>query len=127
MSINLQKILKALAKELTVEVTKMVTEQLRETYVQDITTIVKDCLNNSQLIQDSLNGYITIEALCKKLGRSRTTITSKCTQFPEGSSLGISRKLVNGKNLVNEKEYIEASNYSSRKFKPKFANQKKAA
>lgn len=36
MSPELNKILKALAKELTLEVTKQVTEKLRETYVADI-------------------------------------------------------------------------------------------
>lgn len=43
MSPNLNKILKAFSKKLAAEVTKIVTEKFRESYVADITEIVKSC------------------------------------------------------------------------------------
>ena len=118
--------LKLVSKELTAEVTKNVTEQLRESYVDDVTAIVKECLQKSEFLVDAGSGYITIEALCKKYGVSRKTVTDKCRQFKEGA-YQITRKWVNGHNTVNEKQYVEACNISSRKFKPGFLTKKKAA
>lgn len=48
MSPNLNKILKAFSIELAAEVTKIVTEKLRESYVVYITEIVKSCLKNNE-------------------------------------------------------------------------------
>ena len=102
MSPNLHKILKAFAKELTVEVTKHVTEQLRESYVVDITAIVKDCLNNNEIYKGSGAGFLTIEAICLKYKVSRKTVNNKCTQFE------VERKQVGRHNLVNEIEFLKA-------------------
>ena len=126
MTPELNKILKALAKELTAEVTKQVTERLRESYVADVTAIVKDCLQKNEFLTDAGSGYLTIEAISKKYEVSRKTVTDKCRQFKEGA-YKIGRKWVHGHNTVNEKQYVEACDYSSRKFKPKFLTKQKAA
>lgn len=102
MSPNLHKILNALTKELTAEVTKQVTEQLRKTYVQDITSIVKSCLADDQLIQDSVIGYKSIEDLTIKYKVSRQTVQSYIKDF------GIERKRSCGRKLVNEKQFLDA-------------------
>ena len=126
MTPELNKIFKALEKELTAIVTKQVTAQLRESYVEDVKAIVKDCLKNNDFINEAGSGFITIEALSKKYGVSRKTVTDKCKQFKEGF-LKIERKWVNGHHTVNEKQYVEACDYSSRKEKPKFISKQKAA
>jgi len=48
---------------------KQVTKELRETYVQDITAIVKSCLADDQLIQDSVREIHIHMAKITKIGR----------------------------------------------------------
>lgn len=119
MSPNLNKILKAFSKELAAEVTKMVTEQLRESYVADITAIVKDCLNNNELYKGSEVGFLTIEAICLKYKVSRKTVNNKCTQF------AVERKQVGRHNLVNELQFLKAHDRPAEK--PNFLKNLKAA
>ena len=119
MSLNLHKILKALAKELTVEVTNLVTQQLRESYVEDVTGIVKQCLNNDEIYKSSGVGYLTIQAVCEKYKVSRKTVTDKCTLF------GIERKKSGKHRLVNEVQFLDALQRPVEK--PKFLTNQKAA
>lgn len=126
MTHELNKIFKDLTKELSADVTNKVTERLRESYVADVTAIVKDLLQKNDFLEDAGSGFITIEALCKKYGVSRKTVTDKCKQFKEGF-LKIERKWVNGHHTVNEKQYVEACDHSSRKEKPKFISKRNEA
>lgn len=119
MTPQLHKILKALAKELAVEVTKTVTEQLRESYVQDVTAIVKEQLRNDEVLQDSMLGYLTIEALVKKYEVSRQTVSEKCRLFK------IERKKSGRNKLVNERQFLDAMQRPVEK--PKFLKDRKAA
>ncbi|MES2138266.1 MAG: hypothetical protein V4511_01060 [Bacteroidota bacterium] len=119
MSPNLDKILKAFAKELTVEVTKQVTERLRDSYVADVTAIVKDCLNNDEIYKGSGGGFLTIEAICLKYKVSRKTVNNKCTQF------AVERKQVGRHNLVNELQFLKAHDKPAEK--PNFLKNLKAA
>ncbi len=102
MTPNLNKILNALAKELAVDVAKKVTEQLRESYVADVTAIVKECLNSDEIYKSSGVGFLTIEAICLKYKVSRKTVNNKCTQF------AVERKQVGRHNLVNELQFVRA-------------------
>lgn len=102
MTPQIQKILKALAKELTIEVTKKVTERLRESYVEDITGIVKDCLKNDEIYKGTETGFLTIEAICEKYKVSRKTVTNKCTLFE------VERRRIGKHNLVNELQFFKA-------------------
>ena len=108
----LQKILKALAKELTVQVTKDVTAQLRESYVADVTAIVKTCIRNDEVLQDSGIGFMTIKALCEKYDVSRQTVSTKCKDFK------IERKKAGLNKLVNERQFFDAMQYPT--YVPKF-------
>lgn len=119
MSPNLHKILKALAKELTASVTEQVTQKLRETYVVDITAIVKECLNNNEIYKGSGAGFLTIEAICEKYKVSRKTVNNKCTQF------AVERKQVGRHNLVNELQFLKAHDRPAEK--PNFLKNLKAA
>ena len=119
MSPNLHKILKALAKELTASVTEQVTQKLRETYVVDVTAIVKECFNNDEIYKGSGVGFLTIEAICEKYKVSRKTVSNKCTLFE------VERKRVGRHNLLNELEFLKAHDRPVEK--PKFLNNKKAA
>ena len=116
---NLHKILKALAKELTIEVTNQVTEKLRGSYVADITAIVKECLSNDEIYKSSGVGFLTIEAICLKYKVSRKTVNNKCTQFE------LERKQVGRHNLVNELEFLKAHDKPAEK--PSFLRTLKAA
>lgn len=126
MSSELDKILKALAKELKSQVTLEVTEALRKDYVADITAIANEIINKNQFNIEAGSGFVTIEAISEKYKVSRKTVTDKCKQFKEGN-YKIERKWVNGHNTINEKQYVEACDYSSRKFKPQFLKKKDAA
>lgn len=126
MSPELLKILKAFANELKGEVIKEVTESLRKSYVPDITAIVNEIVNKNQFNIGAGSGFVTIEAIREKYKVSRKTVTDKCKQFKDGA-YKIERKWVNGHNTINEKQYVEACDYSSRKFKPQFLKKKDAA
>lgn len=119
MSPNLHSILKAFAKELISEVTAKVTEQLRETYVNDITTIVKSCLNKVEIYKGTNTGFLPIATLCNKYKVSRKTVNNKCTLF------GVGRKRVGRHNLVNEQQFLDAHDRPVEK--PKFLSRQKAA
>lgn len=112
MTPNLNKILKAFAKELTIEVTKQVTEKLRENYVADVTAIVKECLRNDEVLQGSGIGFMTIKALCEKYDVSRQTVSTKCKDFK------IERKKAGLNKLVNERQFFDAMQYPT--YVPKF-------
>ncbi len=120
MSPNLHKILIALAKELTSEVAKKVTDQLRVSLVGDITAIVKECLNNDELYKSSATGvWITIQDCATKYHTSRKTINNKCTLF------NVSRKWIGRHNLLNEQEFLNA--HDRPMGKPDFLKRQKAA
>jgi hypothetical protein len=119
MSPELNKILKALTKELAVEVTRTVTEQLRESYVSDVTAIVKDCLNSNTIYQNSGTGFLTIDAICLKYKVSRKTVNNKCTLFQ------VQRKQIGKHKLVNELQFVQAHDRPAEK--PNFLKKKKAA
>lgn len=119
MTPEINKIVKAFAKALTTEVTKTVTEQLRESYVADVTAIVKECLRNDEIIKNSGIGYLTIDSLSKKYNVSRKTVGDKCRIF------NIERKKSGRMKLVNEKEFLEAMQRPVEK--PKFLRSKNVA
>lgn len=119
MTPNLHNILKALVKELALEVTKQVTEKLRESYVNDITGIVKECLNKNEFYKGSETGFITIEAVMEKYKTSRKTVWYYCKTF------NVTRKKVGTHKLVNELEFFKAFDNPAKK--PDFLKDKKAA
>lgn len=114
MTPNLNKILRVLVKELTVQVTYEVTKQVRESYVSDVTAIVKECINNSDIKLASNGGWITIEDCATKYHLSRKTVGFKCKLF------GIKRKQLGKHKLLNEEQFLEAHNKPMEK--PKFLN-----
>lgn len=122
---GLNKILKDLATELTVEVTKVVTERLRDSYEEDVTAIVKDWLSKDDAYRDAGVGFMSIEALAKKYETSRRTVNEKCRIFKEGD-FKIERKWVAGKNLVNERQWVEACGQKAGRAVPKFLRDKEA-
>ncbi|MGZ4055197.1 MAG: hypothetical protein ACXVPU_07315 [Bacteroidia bacterium] len=119
MTPEINKIVKAFARALTNEVTKTITQQLRESYVADVTAIVKECLNNNEILRDSGMGYLTIDDLCRKYHVSRKTVGDKCRLF------NIERKKSGRMKLVNEKEFLNALQRPVEK--PKFLRNKDAA
>jgi|ERR1035437_1728601 hypothetical protein len=108
----LQKILKALAKELTLQVTIDVTAKLRESYMKDVTEIVKSCLRNDEVLQDSGLGYITMKVIAEKYNVSERTVSEKCRLFK------IDRKKSGRNKLVNERQFFDAMQYPT--YVPKF-------
>lgn len=126
MTANMQKILLAFAKEIEVTVTEKVTQRLRDSYVQDITAIVKECLNKNDLYSNSSAGWITIKEVAKKYKLSLRTVGDHCTLFKEGEHK-IERKWVGRHNMINEKQFLEAFGKKGRKPRPDFLNKKKAA
>lgn len=125
MSLNINRILKALAKELTVEVTNQVTEKLRETYVPDITEIVKETLRTDEFKSNSdVESWITRNQAAEKYDVSTKTIDSHLKLF-EAGIFKIDRLSMFGQNMINEKQFIES--FKHKRNKPKFLIKKKAA
>lgn len=126
MTTQLHKILLAFAKELEASVTEKVTTRLRESYVADITAIVKDCLNKNELYLNSGDGWIAIQDASSKYRIGRKAIGEMCRLFKEGT-FKIERKWIGRHNMLNEKQFLAAFDQKARKTKPKFLNRKKAA
>ncbi len=123
MSQKLNEILKALAKELAKEVNRQVVDQLRKTYVQDITSIVKDCLNRNELHSHSAE-WVSIKTICQKYQISIRTVGEHCTMFKNGQHK-IERKWIGRHNMINEKQFIKAFDYKARAPRPAFLNRTK--
>jgi len=126
MTANMQKILLAFAKEIEASVTEKVTKRMRESYVQDITEIVKECLNKNELYSNSSAGWITIKDIAKKYKLSIRTVGEHCTMFKDGE-YKIERKWVGRHNMINEKQFMEAFGKKGRLPRPEFLNRKKVA
>ena len=109
---NLNNLLKALVIELTSEITRSVTEQLRKSYVEDITGIVKECLRNDETYRNAGVGFLTANAICEKYKISRTTVSYKCRVFM------VERKRVGRHNLINELQFLKTFDKPGEK--PKF-------
>lgn len=120
MSDRLNKIIKELTKELRSEITIMVRTELRTSLVSDITTIVKECLNNDELHNTkNSGGWITIDDCAEKYHISTRAVGSKIKQF------NISRKKIGRHKLLNELEFLTAHDRPMEK--PKFLKRQKAA
>lgn len=116
MTKNIHKILQELTKALTVEVTKEVTTQLRKSYVNDITAILKDYLNKNEVLGGSNSGWLTLEDIATKYHISVRAVSYKCKQFD------IERKQIGRHNLVNETQFLKAHDRPMEK--PQFLKQK---
>lgn len=123
MSQKINDILKALTKELGKEVNRQMVDQLRKTYVEDITAIVKDCLNRNELYSSS-GEWITIKHIAKKYHLSLRTVGDHCTMFKSGQHK-IERKWIGRHNMINEKQFIAAFDYKARAPRPAFLNSTK--
>ena len=113
-------------KELTVDVAKQVTEQLRESYVADVTAIVKDYLNKNELYTNSEGGWITRAAAAKKYQMSVKTVGDKLKLFKDGVNK-IERKKMGRHTMLNEKQFLKAFDQKGNKVKLKFLNNEKTA
>lgn len=119
MSKSISKILYELEKALTVEVTNKVTVLLRETYVNDVTAIIKDYLNKNEVLGVNQTGWLTLNDIAKKYHISVRAVSYKCKQFD------VERKQVGRHNLVNEAQFLKAHDRPMEK--PKFLQKRKAA
>lgn len=128
MNQNLHKILAVLAKELTAEVTKNVTDRLRETYVEDVKAIVKEYINNNGVYSNSASGWITLNQVAKKYEMTIKSIGRKCLLFKTGKNQ-IDRKWVGKHNMLNEAQFLAACDIKMGKpeFLKNFKKAKKAA
>jgi hypothetical protein len=117
MTPNLHKILKAFAKELTLEVTKEVTQRLRESYVDDVSAIVKEYLKSNEVYSNSGAKWISLANAAKNYGMSIKSVGRKCQLFKTGE-YQIERKWIGGHNMLNEAQFLEAC--TVKMGKPKF-------
>ena len=125
MTPQINKILKTLAKELAFEVTKIVTQQLRKTYVNDITEIVKETLKTDEFKSNGDDeSWITRNQAAKKYDVSTKTIDNHLKLF-EAGIFKIDRLNMFGQNMINEKQFIES--FKHKRNKPKFLIKNKAA
>ncbi len=118
MSQKLDQIMKELGKELSTDITRKVLEKLRESYVKEITAIVKEVIVKDELLSSS-STWMSIEQMAKKYETSRRTINERCRLFKEGVGQ-IDRKWVAGKNLINEKQFIQSYDIKRRVELPAF-------
>ena len=126
MTPQLHKSLLAFVKEIEASVTERVTQKLRESYVQDVTAIVKDCLNKHELYSNNGAGWITIKDASVKYKMSVRAVGQHCNLF-KGGDFKIERKWVGRHNMLNEKQFINAYDHKCRKSKPEFLKRKNAA
>ena len=120
MTPKLYKIINSLIKELEISITEKVTKKLRETYVDDIRSIIKDCLRSDELLKSTSSGeWITIQDASSKYKMSKRAIGNKCRLFKEGT-YKIERKWVGKHNLINEKQFLLACEQKEGKVVPKF-------
>ncbi len=125
MSLNINKALKELTKVLAAEVTRTVTQQLRENYVADIKEIVNETLRNDEFKSNSdVESWITRNQAAAKYAVSTRTIDNHLKLFEEGI-YKIDRLEMFGQNMINEKQFIES--FKLKRNKPKFLIKRKAA
>lgn len=96
---------------------------MRETYVQDITAIVKDCLNRNELYSNSAE-WVTIKHISKKYSLSIRTIGQHCSVFKHGLHK-IERKWIGRHHMINEKQFVAAFDYKARVPRLEFLNRLK--
>ena len=126
MRTSIHKIITNLVKELEASITEKVIEKLRDSYVGDVTAIVKDCLNNNELYSSNSGGWITIQDAAKKYKMSTKAVGDKCRIFKEGI-FKIERKRIGRHHLLNEKQFIEACGQKVGKQTPNFLKKLKRA
>jgi hypothetical protein len=97
------------------EVNRQIIDHLRETYVADITAIVKDCLKRDELYSHS-SEWMTIQDATKRYHISRKSIGEHCRDFKTGPHK-IERKQIGRHNMINEQQFLAA--YDFKKKKPK--------
>ena len=118
MSQKLDQIMKELGKELSADITRKVLEKLRDSYVKEITAIIKEVIFKDELLSNSAS-WMSIEQMANKYETSRRTISERCRLFKEG--LGqIERKWIAGKNRINEKQFIQSYDIKRRVELPAF-------
>lgn len=118
MSLKFDQLMKLVGKQLTVEIADKVLEKLRESYVKDITGIVKEVIVKDELLSGS-STWMSIEQMAKKYETSRRTINERCRLFKEGVGQ-IERKWIAGKNRINEKQFIQSYDIKRRVELPAF-------
>ena len=124
MSQKLDQIMKELGKELSADITRKVLEKLRDSYVKEITAIIKEVIFKDELLSNSAS-WMSIEQMANKYETSRRTISERCRLFKEG--LGqIERKWIAGKNRINEKQFIQSYDIKRRSEIPAFLLKMKA-
>lgn len=118
MSQKLDQIMKELGKELSTDITRKVLEKLRDSYVKEITAIVKEVIVKDELLSGS-STWMSIDQLSKKYQTSRRTVNERCRLFKDGKGQ-IERKWVAGKNLINERQFIQSFDIKRRVELPAF-------
>ncbi len=118
MARHISEILKELVESLSESVVETSKKPLREMYLGDVRSIVKEELKSDVVYQGAGSGFLTIEAICEKYGVSKVTVHNKCNDF------NVERKRVGKKKLVHELQFLDACQQKSSK--PAFLKKKTA-
>lgn len=101
-SSKLNKILRELSKELAIEVSREVKDEMRAYLWGEMRTTIKDVLKREEISIGSSTGFLSMDQIQEKYHVSKATICKKCKKYNV-------ERLNSGKyKLINEFQFLEA-------------------